>query len=158
GAGPSGADRSAHGASDSGPSDHGPAGAPARESVQTRAGSPAGLRTLDYGSGGGQTEVCALVVTPRYMSPEQAQGRAELLGLRSDPCALGWILFELVALVPAVPGTTAYGMLVAAAHGRRAPLQHWRTGKPVPRPPRAIIERPAALHPEPRYQRVRALA
>lgn len=126
--------------------------------MQTRAGSPAGLRTLDDGSGGGQTEVGAVVGTPRYMSPEQAQGRTELLGPRSDQCALGLILFELVALVPAVPGTTAYEMLVAAAHGRRAPLQHWRTGKPVPRPLRAIIERATALHPEQRYQSVRALA
>ncbi|HET6602755.1 MAG TPA: protein kinase [Xanthomonadaceae bacterium] len=109
-------------------------------------------------SGGHATEYGAVIGTPRYMSPEQAQGRSDELGPLSDQCALGLILQELVTLSPSIGGGDAQQMLVAAAHGRREPLLEYGTRRAVPAPLRAIVERATALEPRRRYASVRALA
>ena len=109
-------------------------------------------------SGGHATQAGAVVGTPRYMSPEQAQGLSQRLGPASDQYALGLILQELATLEPAVDGATALDLLLAAASARRRPPLSWPDRRLLPAPLRAILARACAPAPERRYPDVRALA
>ncbi len=108
-------------------------------------------RTGDFGS-----ELGAVIGTPRYMSPEQARGDAAL-DTRSDQYSLGLLLFELVALRPANPGTNAKEAVEAALEGRLAPLEHAVPGVPIPAELRAIVQRATQAQPEDRYSSVAEL-
>jgi len=105
------------------------------------------------------TRVGALIGSPQYMSPEQAQGKNAELDARSDQYALGLLLHELVALAPANSAGSAAAALRAAERGERDPLDalDGRPGK-APRELRAIVARATALDPDARYRSVRALA
>ena len=105
------------------------------------------------------TRVGALIGSPQYMSPEQAQGKNAELDARSDQYALGLLLHELVALAPANTGVSAVAALRAAERGERAPLDavDGRPGK-APRELIAIVARATALAPDARYRSVHALA
>lgn len=67
---------------------------------------PAVVRLADFGlakwldDGGSLTRSQAQLGTLRYMSPEQAEGRASEIGPSSDVYALGAILYELVTARP----------------------------------------------------------
>ena len=105
------------------------------------------------------TRVGALIGSPQYMSPEQAQGKNDELDARSDQYALGLLLHELVALGPANPRASARAAVRAAERGERAPLDAL-DGRPggAPRELRAIVARATELAPDARYPSVRALA
>lgn len=105
-------------------------------------------------TGGNQTEFGSVIGTPRYMSPEQAQGRSDELGPRSDQCALGLMLFELVTLRAPFDGDTALKVLEQAAHARRAAITHAYEHRPIAAPLRAIIERATRYDPQQRYASV----
>ena len=67
-------------------------------------------------AGDGLTRPGDILGTLRYMSPEQAGGRAVLLDQRTDLYALGATLFELLTLRPAVMGPNQVEMLKAINH------------------------------------------
>ncbi len=95
-------------------------GAAARRDAAPRirpapARSPAPTVSLEASHG--ETAYGAIVGTPLYMSPEQAQGRHDQLDAKSDQCALGLILFELVALKRPLGGKTLADVLTQASAG-----------------------------------------
>ena len=113
---------------------------------------------LSEDTGGSQTEYGTVIGTPRYMSPEQAQGRSDELGPHSDQCALGLMLFEIVTLKAPFEGNTALEVMKNAAAGRRAGFSHAFERRPIAAPLRAIIERATRYDPQQRYASVRELA
>jgi serine/threonine-protein kinase len=96
--------------------------------------------------------------TPRYMSPEQAQGKNEALDGRSDLYTLGLILYELVSLKKAVPGKAALETLRNAGKGIKLPLVHVSPRETIAEDIRAIIEKATALEPSNRYATVKELS
>jgi eukaryotic-like serine/threonine-protein kinase len=114
--------------------------------------------TPDISGSASDTQLGDIVGTPKYMSPEQAQGRNDELDARSDQCSLGLILFELVTLDPPYPGRTAYEVMVNAAAGKRRPVAHAYMKRRVAPELVAIIERATKLSPHQRYPDVGEMA
>jgi serine/threonine protein kinase len=105
------------------------------------------------------TRVGSVFGTPRYMSPEQAQGQNDKIDGRSDQYALGLILFELVTLKPAVSAALdVNGCLEWAKAGRKQPMAHFHRKGPVPRELVAIVNKATELKAERRYASVAAMA
>lgn len=99
-----------------------------------------------------------IVGTPRYMAPEQAEGRNEDIGPATDQCALGLMLHELVTLQAPYAGEHAVEILINAARGQVEPMTPAFPGMPVPRELRAIVARATSREPARRYPSVHALA
>ncbi len=59
--------------------------------------------------------------TPNFMSPEQAEGRVDDIGPRSDVFALGGILYNVLTLCPPVNGTTMEEILEKIRSGTIRP-------------------------------------
>jgi serine/threonine protein kinase len=78
-------------------------------------GAISGIQTADLrsDSGNGQTQAGALLGTPGYMPPEQMRG--EVVGVGADVFALGCILFEILAGVPAIARDKAFEVTLATA-------------------------------------------
>ncbi len=74
----------------------------------------------------GLTESNAVMGTPAYMSPEQAQGDIKLLDRRTDIYSLGATLYELVTGSPPFTGETVMTVLMSVI-------------KDDPRPPRVLV-------------------
>jgi PAS domain S-box-containing protein len=64
--------------------------------------------------------------TPAYMAPEQAAGRNELVGIRSDVYGLGAILYEILTGRPPFDGSSAREVLSEVCHAQPvAPSEVW---------------------------------
>lgn len=95
------------------------------------------------------------VGTPAYMSPEQAQGTANIDG-RSDIYALGVILFELLTGQQPFQSDTAMGQMLKHL---TAPIPNPLAARPdLPPQYDVIIQRALAKRPTERYATVRELA
>ncbi len=98
-----------------------------------------------------ETQAGTIIGTPQYMSPEQAQGRNDVLTAASDQYALGLILQEVVTLQQAVPRGELMDTVLRAARGETAPLKPVDRGARVPRELAAIVARATATDPADRY-------
>ena len=75
------------------------------------------------------TETRAIIGTPRYMSPEQAQDLP--LDGRSDLWSLGVLYYEALTLCPPFAGRTHYAILGAILQDKPAPLTDHLPGAPA---------------------------
>ena len=91
------------------------------------------------------------VGTPQYMSPEQAKGETDKLGLLTDVYSLGAILFEIITGRAPHPGKDAMDCLMAAARNQIVPTD--QTGELLD-----IAYRAMATKPEDRYQQITDLS
>jgi tetratricopeptide (TPR) repeat protein len=78
----------------------------------------------------GQTREGAVVGTPSYMAPEQAQGRVHDVGPATDVYALGTILYELLAGAPPFRGETSLETLMRVIHEEPVAPRRVRPGVP----------------------------
>ncbi len=90
--------------------------------------------------------------TPRYMAPEQAEGRVEDIDERTDIYALGAILYTILTLHPPVTGETVNEVLTRVASGSINPPtsynpRHTRISRITrPLPPAQDITPPELAH------------
>ncbi|MFK7911289.1 MAG: protein kinase [Akkermansiaceae bacterium] len=81
------------------------------------------------------TLVGAVMGSPQYMPPEQAEGRITDLDERSDIFSLGCILYAILTLRHPVGGSSVAEVLENVKTGRIAPPTHYNTGKSSPGDP-----------------------
>jgi eukaryotic-like serine/threonine-protein kinase len=94
------------------------------------------VKLLDFGVSklrglGRTTGVHALLGTPSYMSPEQAQGQTDLIGPSTDVWAMGTILYEMATQRVAFTGETLAQTLTNITGGRPQPIQNLRADAPA---------------------------
>jgi serine/threonine-protein kinase len=94
-----------------------------------------------------------VVGTPGFLSPEQAEGRLDLVGPASDVYALGGTLYCLLTGQPPHAGTEG---LQGSPHGEHKPARQQK--RSVPRPLEAVCARAMADRPEDRYRTARMIA
>ncbi len=97
-----------------------------------------------------ETQAGTVFGTPRYMSPEQAQGKT--LDHRSDLYSVGVLLYQLITGRPPFQDDDA--VVVMATHIREEPeaLRKAAPDRPVPRSLEKIVTRALAKEPEHRFE------
>ncbi|MDA1013033.1 MAG: protein kinase, partial [Planctomycetota bacterium] len=94
-----------------------------------------------------------MVGTPRYMSPEQLDGKADI---RSDVYGLGLTLYELLTLRPAFGETDRQRLFKQISTGTFSAPRFINPA--IPRDLETIVLKAMALEPERRYQSAQALS
>ena len=125
---------------------------------QTEGSALSGEKPLLPASGSGSVETVAgtALGTPAYMSPEQAEGRLDLLGPASDVYSLGATLYCLLTGKPPVDGKDIADILNRVRRGKFAPP---RQLQPALAPAlEAICLKAMALKTADRYDSPRRLA
>jgi hypothetical protein len=111
-------------------------------------------RHLDVDSG--QTEAGAVMGTPSYMAPEQAEGRAHEAGPPADVYALGAILYECLTGRPPFRGRTIVETLEQVRKQPPLPPSRLRAG--VPPGLETVVLKCLRKEPEGRYASAAELA
>jgi serine/threonine protein kinase len=102
------------------------------------------------------TQSGALLGTPRYMSPEQAQATKYPVDERSDIYSLGATLYELLTCRPVFEGKTPQEVLSQII--TREPVAPRRLNPEIPTDLAVIVMKAMAKRPEDRYQSGRELS
>lgn len=102
------------------------------------------------------TQTGDVLGTLRYMSPEQASGRAIVLDQRADLYSLGVTLYELLTLERAVPGEFREQLLNQISSVDPPPMRSISSAIPVDL--ETIVGKASAKDPAERYPTARALA
>src|SRR4030095_14579229 len=69
-----------------------------------------------------KTQDSALLGTPQYMAPEQATGQHKDVDERTDVCALGAIVYEMLSGRPAFSGETIPEVVFKVVYEPPAPI------------------------------------
>ncbi len=104
----------------------------------------------------GATVAGAVLGTPSYMAPEQAQGRVDDIDARTDVFALGAVLYEVLTGRPPFREATAMLTVSAAGMHKLEPID--AIAPAVPAALRAIVTRALSAKPEDRFADGAALA
>jgi eukaryotic-like serine/threonine-protein kinase len=102
------------------------------------------------------TQSGAMLGTPRYMSPEQAQAATRPVDQRSDIYSLGATLYELLTCRPVFEGRTPQDVLSQIV--TREPVAPRRLNPEIPADLATLVMKAMAKRPEDRYQSARELA
>lgn len=102
------------------------------------------------------TQSGALIGTPRYMSPEQAEAAKRPVDHRSDIYSLGVTLYELLTFRPVFEGKTPHDVISQIL--TREPVAPRRLNDEIPTDLSTIVMKAMAKRPEDRYQSASQLA
>jgi WD40 repeat protein/tetratricopeptide (TPR) repeat protein len=102
------------------------------------------------------TQAGALVGTPRYMSPEQAEAAKRPVDHRTDVYSLGATLYELLTRRPPFDGPTPVDVLLQVIE--RDPVPPRKLDRSIPRDLETVILKAMAKRPDDRYPTAQALA
>ncbi|HEX3482451.1 MAG TPA: serine/threonine-protein kinase, partial [Kofleriaceae bacterium] len=134
---------------------------PSNVMVERRDDGELRLYVMDFGLARlvqdvGETQTGAVIGTPRYMAPEQAQGATSKLDRRADVYSLGAMLYHLVTGEPAVPGETVAEVIHNLIELEPRPLRAHDPGVPIDL--EAIVLKCLEKDRSARYDSARALA
>jgi serine/threonine protein kinase len=127
-------------------------------------GDPDWVKVLDFGvakladseGAGTLTQTGMIFGTPKYMSPEQAEGRP--IDYRADIYALGVVMYELLAGRPPFMADTPVGLLLKHISEPPAPFSRVRPDLNIDPRVEAIVMKSLEKNPDRRQQMVSELA
>ncbi len=105
-----------------------------------------------------ETKVGQLMGTPAYMSPEQANGKNNIIDRRCDLFSLGLILFELITLRRAYLADGKETALDKAKLAKLAEAEPYARHQNIPKQLIAIVRKATQLDPDDRYSTVEDFA